>query len=110
VGSLVTALFREHGLDLPRRRVFGTSVQLNNALLATGRYLAFYPGSVIRLSGARLSIKALNLDMPARSTPLGIITLKGRTPTPVTRLFVDGVRDVMKPLAAGRRRLRSTGS
>lgn len=110
VGSLVVTLFRDHGLGLPHRRVFGTSIQLNNALLATGRYLAFYPGSVIRLSGARLSIKALNLDMPVRSTPLGIITLKGRTPTPVTRLFMDCARDVMKPLAGERRRLRSAGS
>jgi DNA-binding transcriptional LysR family regulator len=97
VGTIVTELFRSNGLDLPRKKVFSTSIQLNNSLLATGRYLAFYPGSVIRLSAGRLGIKVLDLDLPLRSTPLGFITLKGRTLPPAARLFVEEARNVSRP-------------
>jgi DNA-binding transcriptional LysR family regulator len=97
VGTIVTELFRSNGLDLPRKKVFSTSIQLNNSLLATGRYLAFYPGSVIRLSAGRLGIKVLDLDLPLRSTPLGFITLKGRTLPTAARLFVEEARDVSRP-------------
>jgi molybdate transport repressor ModE-like protein len=88
VGTIVADLFRRSGLPLPRRKIFGTSIQLNNALLATGNYVAIYPGSVVRLSGERMGIKVLNVDLPFSSTPLGIITLKGRALTPVVQHFI----------------------
>jgi len=31
--------------------------------------------------------------------PIGILTLKNRTPSPVTRLFIEHAREVAKPLA-----------
>jgi DNA-binding transcriptional LysR family regulator len=97
VGTLVEELFRAEGLGLPRKAVFGTSIQLNNTLLATGRYLAFYPGSLLRLYGRELDIRELDLDLPARATPLGILTLKGRTPPPAARLVVECLREVARP-------------
>ena len=88
----------------------GAALDVDQIMLATGRYLAFYPGSTIRFSGARLSIKALDLDMPPSATPFGVITLRGRTPAPATRLFIECARDVMKPWGPRRRGVRSAAS
>jgi DNA-binding transcriptional LysR family regulator len=96
VGTIVADLFRQSGIPLPHRKVFGTSIQLNNALLATANYLAIYPGSVIRLSGERLSIKVLKVDLPFRSTPLGIVTLKRRVLNPVAQYFIESARRVLE--------------
>ena len=101
VGGIVGEVFHGSGLELPRRSVFCSSIQMNNALLADGNYLAIYPGSIIRLRADRLSIKVLDVDLPVRSTPLGIITLKARTMTPVARLFIERARVIAKSLALG---------
>jgi DNA-binding transcriptional LysR family regulator len=99
VGSLVADIFHASGLEIPRKRVICTSIQMNNALLATNRYFAIYPGSLLRLRGKQLSIKALPVELPIRSTPVGIVTLKNRTLSPVVRLFIDYTRAVAKQLA-----------
>ena len=41
------------------------------------------------------------VDLPVRS-PVGIITLKNRTISPVAQLFIDCAREVAKPLAKAR--------
>jgi DNA-binding transcriptional LysR family regulator len=97
VGTLIAELFHKSGHSLPRKAVYCTSIQMNNALLATGRYLAFYPGSVLRFSNDRLAIRVLKLDLPIPSTPLGIITLKDRTLAPVAKLFIDCARRLTSP-------------
>jgi len=42
----------------------------------------------------------LPVALPNKPMPIGIITLKDRTPTPIARLFIDTVRAVAKPLAS----------
>jgi DNA-binding transcriptional LysR family regulator len=75
------------------------SLQLQNALLATGRFLTILPVSMLYFSAERLSLKPLPVKLSVPPRPLGIVTLKGRTLTPVTRLFIDCAREVAKPLA-----------
>lgn len=101
-GPLVVEAFRSIGLDAPRQTVTSTSIQLFNALLATGRFLAVLSGSTLRLSGKRLGLKAIPVDLPIRPGPVGIVTLKSRTLSPVAQLFIDCAREVAKPLAKRR--------
>jgi hypothetical protein len=54
---------------------------------------------VLRYNGAASSVILLPVDLPIRSWPVAIVTLKGRTINPVVQTFVDCVRDVSKPLA-----------
>ena len=68
-------------------------------MLATGHFLAVLSGSTLRLSGKRLGIKALSLDLPIEPGFVGIVTLKKRTLSPVAQLFIDRARDVAKRLA-----------
>jgi DNA-binding transcriptional LysR family regulator len=99
IGSLVAAAFRGLGLDLPRTAVVSNSLQLENALLASGRYLGFFPASLIRFSEKRLMIAELPVKLPVQPPPVGIVTLKNRTISPVARLFIDCARAVVKPFA-----------
>jgi DNA-binding transcriptional LysR family regulator len=96
VAGLVTQMFQAHDLKIPNKAVFCTSMQMNNVLLATGRYLAFYPASTYRLAPKPSQLRALHVDLPIPSTPLGIITLKGRTLSPVVQLFIRELKETTK--------------
>jgi DNA-binding transcriptional LysR family regulator len=108
-GTLVAELFQSAGLKLPARAVICASLQMNDALLATGRYLAVYPASVLRLTAKLRAIRILPVRLPEQSRPVGIVTLKKRITSPSGRLFIDCARAVTKSLAntqASRRRGR----
>jgi DNA-binding transcriptional LysR family regulator len=103
VRSNLTAAFRARGLQIPKYTVGSNSIQLYNAMLATGHFLAVLSSSTLRLSGKRLGMKALSVDLPILPGLVGIVTLKGRTLSPVAQLFIEHARKVAKPLAKHRR-------
>jgi DNA-binding transcriptional LysR family regulator len=107
VGSRFAEAFRTTGLDAPRHTVRSNSIQLFTALLATGRFLSVLSGSTLKFSGKRLGLRALPVDLPIRPGPVGVVTLKNRTISPVAQLFIDCAREVAKPLADSGRRLRA---
>ncbi len=99
-GSQFLNAFRDNGLDYPpRSSVVALSTQLHVSLVATGRYLGILPGSMLQFCGKRLSLKILPIDLPIQPRPVGIVTLKHRTLSPVARLFIDCACEVAKPLA-----------
>jgi DNA-binding transcriptional LysR family regulator len=99
VGSIVAALFHASGLEVPQPAVVGNALEMYWALLATGRFLAVLPQSVLRFSIQRPTIKILPVKLAARPTPVGIVTLRNRTLSPPAQLFIDCVREVARPLA-----------
>ena len=92
IGILISEIFASIGLERPKRGVVSSSLQMNDALLATGRYLAFYPGSFLRLSAKRLSIRVLPVKLPKGAMPVGIVTLKNRTLSPIAKMFIEEAR------------------
>src|SRR5262245_54533374 len=96
VGSLVADMFRANGCDLPRNAVLCNSMQLNHALLATGRYFAVYSNSFLQLSAKMLGIKVLPVKLQMQSKPAGVVTLKNRTVSPIAKLFIAEPREVGK--------------
>jgi DNA-binding transcriptional LysR family regulator len=78
VSPCIEEKFRANGLEMPRASVLCSSMHMNHALLASGRYLAIYPGSLLRFSEMWLSVKVLPVKSSITSTPFGIITLKDR--------------------------------
>ena len=93
-GSLITKAFRARGLDFPATSVTAFSVQLQNSLLATGRYLTILPGAMLRFSAERLSLKVIPVDLEVERWPVGIVVLRNRTPNPAVQLFVDCARKI----------------
>src|SRR5262245_20681864 len=95
-GALVAAGFRAAGMEPPRASVFTQSLSVRNRLLATGRFLSALPG--LRLPDRQHSLKALPLELPGTRRPVGIITLRARTLSPLAQLFAARVRTTIKPL------------
>jgi DNA-binding transcriptional LysR family regulator len=100
VGALIVDAFKASGLATPHFTVTGYGVELQTTLLATGRFLSVLPGSFLRFSGERLGLKALPIQLPIPPRPVGVITLKNRTVSPLAQLFIDCARKLSKPLAA----------
>ena len=101
-GSFIGSAFRARGLSVPKTAVTVHSIQMQIALLATGRFLTILPETMLRFSAKRLSLKALPVDVAIEATPVAIVTLTNRTPNPVTQLFIDCAREVVRPLAKRR--------
>jgi DNA-binding transcriptional LysR family regulator len=93
-GAIIVEIFRASGLDLPRAALVTSSVPARTALLASGRFLTVVPASVLRLGGASREIKALPVVTPRRGRPIGILTLKGRSLSPMAQLFITCAREV----------------
>jgi len=98
LGALIVEGFRSRGLGLPKRKVDSDSVHLRNSLLATGRYLSVLPESMLRFGPRPQTVKRLPLDPLGEPLPYKILTLKNRTLSPVTQLFIDCIRELVKPL------------
>jgi DNA-binding transcriptional LysR family regulator len=107
IPSVVMQAFRAKGLRYPRTTVVTESSEVRSSLLATGRYLAIYPASVLRFSSSCSDIKVLPVKLPMAPLPNGMITLKNRALGPVVQLFMDCARRFAQPLAQHRGR-RST--
>jgi len=101
VGSMVADGFRAAGFEPPRNVVYCNSMQMNHALLATGRYLAHFSGSFLRISAKRLAIKILPVKFPIRSSSVGIVSLNNRMLSPIAQVFAAQARDIGKLFEKG---------
>jgi DNA-binding transcriptional LysR family regulator len=99
LGPLFMDAFRARGLDLPRPCVVAMPGEVRSRLLESGRLLSIAPVSSLRFSGDQLTLKVLPVRLPAARLPVGIVTLKNRTLSPVARLFIETTREVAKPFA-----------
>jgi DNA-binding transcriptional LysR family regulator len=98
-GSVVMEAFRASGLDYPRATVFTFPAEMRMSLLATGRFLTILLASALRFSARRSELKILPIKLPLATIPVGIVTLKHRTLSPVAQLFIEHTREVAKPPA-----------
>ena len=98
-GAIVIEAFRARGLEVPDAAVVTSSTPTRRALLATGRFLTIIPASVLRLAAEKPAPKALPIELPRTPRPIGIVTLKARTLSPLAQRLIDCAREVAKPLA-----------
>jgi DNA-binding transcriptional LysR family regulator len=98
-GALVAEAFHAAGLAPPHATISTLSLNMRNQMLANGRFLTALPRFSLRLPGKHPSISALPVELPNTRRPIGIVTLKNRTPSPLAQLFLDRVRGVTKPLS-----------
>jgi DNA-binding transcriptional LysR family regulator len=95
-GSVVAEAFRAAGLDVPQATVFSSVTPVRNALLASGRFLSMVQSSTVRFGSQNAALKVLPINLPTTRRPIGIITLKNRTLSPVAQLFIDCAHQVAK--------------
>ncbi|MFZ3350468.1 MAG: LysR family transcriptional regulator [Xanthobacteraceae bacterium] len=94
--DVVAAIFRSHGLTMPRVIVNTLSVYLRTNLLSTGGFVTAFPRSVLQLHAERFKLKELRLGLPARPWPVSLLTLKHRTLSPVVERFMSCARETAK--------------
>jgi DNA-binding transcriptional LysR family regulator len=99
LGPIYRDVFRASGLDYPRTTVVAVSPEVRISLLATGRFLTILPVATLGFPAKRTEVKVLPVELQVSPVPVGIITLKNRTLSPVAQLFIEHAREVAKPLA-----------
>jgi DNA-binding transcriptional LysR family regulator len=97
-GAVVFEAFRANGLDVPRT-IVTSFFPVRHALLTTGRFLTIVPRVVLAFPAANPMLKTLPIELPTTRRPLGIITLKNRTLSPVAQRFIAGAREFAKLMA-----------
>ncbi len=99
LGVVAREAFRVAGLPYPFTTLITAAPDMRISLLATGRFLSMFPDSVLKIPTGRPEVRILPVKVPVRSVPIGIVTLKGRSLSPVARLFIENAREIAKPLA-----------
>jgi len=104
-GAMMAEVFHSSGLKFPHRSVVTNSIQLTNSMVVAGG-LTLFPHSLLQSNVWLSSLRVLPVKLPGKRTPVGIISLKNRTPTPVAKLLVEFLRSTAKSL---RNRQRAVG-
>jgi hypothetical protein len=65
-------------------------------LIETGRWLGFVPVSVIPFGGKQMHLKVLPVKVTSPPAPVGSMTVKDRTLTPLAQRFICCARTVAK--------------
>jgi DNA-binding transcriptional LysR family regulator len=97
ISALIAKAFAAQGLTTPRESV-SADVNVRLHLLATGRFLTVFPQSLVHSVADRWSIKVLPVELGVKAPPVGIVTMKHRTLSPVVQLFIDAAREVAKSM------------
>jgi DNA-binding transcriptional LysR family regulator len=97
-GSLARSLhdefFRRNGVEAPSATVLTMSLHLYMRLIETGRWLGLVPASVMRFGGKDMKLKVLLVKVSTPPSPVGLITVKDRTLTPLGERFIECTRRV----------------
>ena len=101
LGSVAMEAFRVSGLDYPHTAVIGPA-EVRASLLATGRFISIVLNSGLRFSPRRAELKVLPVTHPFSSVPVGIVTLKIRTISPVAQLFIESCRELAHQRGEGK--------
>jgi DNA-binding transcriptional LysR family regulator len=93
--SLHEEVFRRSGLDVPSAQVLSVSLHLHLRLIETGRWLGLIPACVMRFGGKGMHIKVLPIETSSPPAPVGFMTVKDRTLTPLAERFIACSRKVV---------------
>jgi DNA-binding transcriptional LysR family regulator len=102
IGAFAVDAFRARGLKPPQATVVTYSMHMCHKLLATGRFLTMLSGYTLMLPRKHPWLKALPVELANARGTIAIITLKNRTLSPLSELFIKTTRAVAKPLARAR--------
>jgi DNA-binding transcriptional LysR family regulator len=100
VASIVADAFRSHDMEFPPKGAATGPIHVLFALLASGPFLLAMSRSLLQFGTHLPPLKVLPVEFPGPPWPVGIMTLKNRTQSPVTKIFIECTREVAKPLAA----------
>jgi DNA-binding transcriptional LysR family regulator len=101
-GHSMELAFQASGLDLPRIMVVSSSMQVLRRLVMDNEFLALFPRSAVR------GVHILPVTVKALWQPVGILTVKHRTLSPLAKLFIDCAHGVARQNAPDKTPRRTT--
>jgi DNA-binding transcriptional LysR family regulator len=107
-GSMFLRIFRACNLKPPQPIVTTLSAQLTVTLIASGKFVGLLPSSVAHFN-ERVGLRILPLKLPAVHLAASLVTVKSRTLNPSAKLFIDCVRETVRPFAKATRPNVTTG-
>ena len=93
--SLHDEVFRSSGLEPPAASVLTVSLHLYMRMIATGKWIGLVPSSVMRFRSKEMHLKVLPVKTATPPAPVGFVTVKARTLTPLAERFLECVRTVV---------------
>lgn len=95
-GRFLAEAFEARGLKPPTVAIETSSIHLRQHLASRGEYIAVLPRSVLGLSAKQYSLKELPIKLSTKPSPVAIVTLRKRTPTPAVQIFIECARRVAR--------------
>jgi DNA-binding transcriptional LysR family regulator len=102
-GALISETFDALDLKPPIPKVTSHSFPATQFLLSTGRFLCLLPETTVRFSAKHAPLKVLPVELPRVLRPILMITLKNRTLSPATKLFIECAREIVRPFEKRKR-------
>lgn len=102
--KIIKAAFDEEGLDVPRATVTTHSTYALSVLVANGPFLAMHPSTMLKTPTDHPQLTAVDVKLPKTRGKIGLITLKGRSLSPVANLFLRSATGVVKAAPRSRQR------
>ena len=99
--SIHDEVFRKSGFEPPAATVLTVSLHLYMRLIETGDWLGLAPASVMRFGGQQMRLKILPVKVSSPPAPVGFITVRDRTLTPLAERFIECTRKVAQSAAPG---------
>lgn len=99
VAAHLEAEFRLQGLSLPEPAVTTMSMLVRSELVAENAHLTVMYGSVLRFGRLPASLRVLPIEL-ASDIPVGLIRSRNRTLAPSADVFIQGLRDAVRPMQA----------
>jgi DNA-binding transcriptional LysR family regulator len=99
--SIHDEVFRRSGFEPPAATVLTVSLHLYMRLIETGDWLGLVPASVMRFGGQQMRLKILPVHVSSPPAPVGFITIRDRTLTPLAERFIDYTRKVAQSTTPG---------
>jgi DNA-binding transcriptional LysR family regulator len=94
--QVIATAFQIRGVEMPQISMKTISVHLRAHMVATGKFIATFPRSVVDLYADRLGMKVLPVDLPNSNWPVKIATLRNRMLSSVVERFIACARDTAR--------------
>ena len=96
--KIIRSAFAAEGLDVPRATVTTQSTYALSVLVANGPFLAMNPSAMLTTPNDHPLLTAVDVKVRKTRGPIGLITLKNRSLSPVAKLFLRFAADVVKAI------------
>jgi DNA-binding transcriptional LysR family regulator len=107
---IIRKAFERSGLRTPQPRVETTATYALSVLVSNGPFLTMHPRVMLTTANRHSQLAAVDVKLPATRGPIALIMLKGRSPSPAAKIFIESAVEVATNMTAPPQRSRRRSS